>query len=68
MRAGMSAKELILFYGRRTGKSVWSAMVDDLMEPNITVLDSAEVDGNTWHTEKLNMLTAKWLRGQDRSM
>ena len=61
---GFRSKELIA-YARGHGKSVWVQMVQDLAVPNITLLDSAEVDGKTWHTVKLNMLTTSWVREQD---
>ncbi len=65
--SGFRSKQLITFMGRGHGKSVWSNIVQELTMPNIELLDSAEVDGKIWHTVKLNMLTADWVRTQDKA-
>ena len=66
---GFKSGEIQMWFSpNREGKSFWANMVQDLTQPNIQHLDSATVDDKIWHTVKLNMLTAKWLRGQDRSM
>lgn len=62
---GWKSKKMMAFVGRGTGKSVWANMVNELTQPNIQHLTSAQVDNKTWHTVKLNMLTADWVRRQD---
>lgn len=61
---GFKSKQLMVI-GRGTGKSVWGQMVKDLMPPNIKLLDSAQVDGKTWHTVQLSYPVAEWLRDQE---
>lgn len=69
MIAGFKPNEMaVITAGRGTGKSMfWANMVQDLTQPNIQHLDSAPVDDKIWHTVKLNMLTADWIRQQDAS-
>jgi hypothetical protein len=62
---GFKSKQMITFMGRGTGKSVWGQMVKDLTPPNIKLLDSAQVDGKTWHTVQLSYPVAEWIRNQE---
>ena len=45
--------------------SAWSNMVQNLMQPNITLLTSAKVDEKMWYTVKLSMPVANWMRQQE---
>lgn len=67
MISGFTPKEITVFTaGRRTGKSVWSQMVQDLTMPDVTIIDSAEVDREIWYTVKLSMPAREWLYEQPR--
>lgn len=64
--SGFRSKRLIAFHGRGLGKSTWHHLVQELMQPDITLKDSATVDGQTWYTVKLSMPAADWLRQQPK--
>ena len=67
----MSSSNTSKFYishGRNIGKSIINQMVQQLTQPSIKELDQAIVDGETWHTVKLNIPTAHWLREQDQTL
>lgn len=65
MIAGFKRKEMAVFAAvQNTGKSVWADMVNQLTQPNIKLIDSAEVDGKPWYTVQLNLPAQQWLRDQ----
>lgn len=57
----------LLMAGRRTGKSVWAQMVQDLTLPDINLITSSDVDGKIWYTVQLSMPARQWLTEQDTS-
>ena len=61
---GFQSKKMMAIHGRNTGKSVWANLVRELTMPDIQVLDSAPVDGETWYTVQLSMPAREWLRQQ----
>jgi len=59
----------LLVAGRQTGKSNWAAwshMINDLTLPNIKLIESAEVDQETWHTVQLSYPVSDWIRTQNK--
>ena len=61
---GFQSKKMMAIQGRNAGKSIWTNMIKDLIMPDIKVLDSAQVDGETWYTVQLSMPAREWLRQQ----
>lgn len=56
----------VLMAGRRTGKSTF---MDIANPPAIRILDSATVDGETWHTVQCKpSLVSGWVQQQDPNM
>lgn len=51
---------------RRTGKSVFSDMAQQLAQSGITVLDQATVDEDQWYTVDVDPAVAEWVRQQCR--
>lgn len=55
---------MLALQGKGMGKSGWTNMIRDLTMPDVEVLDSAQVDGQTWYTVQLSMPAREWLREQ----
>lgn len=67
MIAGFKPDEMaVITAGRKTGKSVWSQMVKDLTMPDVTICQSAVVDGEIWYTVQLSIPAREWLREQPK--
>jgi len=61
----------LLVSSRRTGKSnwaAWSQMINDLTLPNVKLIESAQVDQETWHTVQLSYPVADWIRTQSNQL
>lgn len=56
----------VLMAGRQTGKTTYMDIVNP---PAIRILDSATVDGETWHTVQCKpSLVSSWVQEQDPNM
>lgn len=64
---GFKSKKAIAFTGRGAGKSTWEQMVQSMIPPDVKLITSAVVDGEIWHTVKLTIPAAEWLRQQHKA-
>lgn len=62
---GFTSKKLMAA-DRDHGKSVWNQIIQDLIIPHVKLIDSAEVDKQTWHTVQLSYPAAEWVRTQNK--
>lgn len=62
--SGFQSKRAITHHGRGLGKSLWAQMIRELETPNVTVIDSSQVDGKTWYTVQLSIPARQWLLQQ----
>jgi hypothetical protein len=57
-----------MFTAQQFSDHVWNEIVQSLTVPDIRTLASAVVDDKTWHTVKLSMPAAEWIRTQNCSL
>ena len=69
-QGGVKQGEIMLFAaGRRTGKSMLNQWFGSMTTPaKFSILNQAQVDGDTWYTVKCTKEVSAWLREQSKEL